>query len=228
MGRIIRFSWGFVSIPCSVAAGLLAALSATPLAQLEVWILVDGDFVFTLRYMAALCVLFGVKFVVSPLRGLHKAVAVLAGIFPTVCFSLGLLGMLYITFHNAVLAPMMVGGPEGPFGGDPDLLRSSIDSSMILSTVFYGMVSCLVWGGVSQVIFRRYRNVDWHHADENYCTALVLLIFLGGFGAHRFFVGRHISGVFFILTLGFLGAGVLVDGVLLVLRKFRDAEGNVI
>ena len=45
----------------------------------------------------------------------------------------------------------------------------------------------------------------------NYSVAWVLLIYLGVFGLHRFYMGKWISGVFYLFTLGFLGFGILFD-----------------
>lgn len=45
----------------------------------------------------------------------------------------------------------------------------------------------------------------------NYSVAWILLVFLGFFGVHRFYMGKWISGIFFLLTMGFLGMGYLYD-----------------
>ena len=55
--------------------------------------------------------------------------------------------------------------------------------------------------------------------------ALLLCIFLGMFGAHRFYLGRYLLGVAFFFTLGFMGIGWIVDIVLLLLGKMKDRNG---
>ncbi len=45
----------------------------------------------------------------------------------------------------------------------------------------------------------------------NYSLAWILLSFLGFFGVHRMYMGKWISGILYIFTLGFLGLGVLYD-----------------
>lgn len=63
-------------------------------------------------------------------------------------------------------------------------------------------------------------------SEKRIAPALALCFLLGVFGAHRFYVGKVGTGLLQLLTLGGLGAWVLVDMVLLVLGAFRDAEGD--
>jgi TM2 domain-containing membrane protein YozV len=57
-------------------------------------------------------------------------------------------------------------------------------------------------------------------------TALILCFLLGAFGAHRFYVGKPISGIFQILTLGGLGFWAFYDLVMIIMGKFTDKNGN--
>ncbi|MDX9874371.1 MAG: TM2 domain-containing protein [Spongiibacteraceae bacterium] len=45
----------------------------------------------------------------------------------------------------------------------------------------------------------------------NYTIGWILLTFLGAFGVHRMYMGKWISGIVYLLTLGLLGLGVLYD-----------------
>jgi TM2 domain-containing membrane protein YozV len=45
----------------------------------------------------------------------------------------------------------------------------------------------------------------------DYDVAWILLTFLGVFGVHRFYLGKWISGILWLLTGGLLLAGVLYD-----------------
>lgn len=47
--------------------------------------------------------------------------------------------------------------------------------------------------------------------EANYTLAWVLLTFLGVFGIHRMYLGKWITGVLYIFTLGFFMIGVLYD-----------------
>ncbi len=45
----------------------------------------------------------------------------------------------------------------------------------------------------------------------DYTVAWVLLTFLGVFGVHRFYMGKWLTGLLYLLTLGLLGLGLLYD-----------------
>ena len=47
--------------------------------------------------------------------------------------------------------------------------------------------------------------------DKNYTVAWVLLTFLGLFGIHRFYQGKIITGIIYLLTAGIFGIGWLYD-----------------
>jgi TM2 domain-containing membrane protein YozV len=45
----------------------------------------------------------------------------------------------------------------------------------------------------------------------NYNVAWALLTFLGVFGIHRFYMGKWLSGILYLLTLGLGGIGIIYD-----------------
>ena len=76
-------------------------------------------------------------------------------------------------------------------------------------------------------------------SEKTKLIALLLWFFLGGFGAHQFYVGNVTKGVIYIsLTLGgFLTCGLtsiitlvlmVIDLIKILTDKFEDANGNVI
>jgi len=61
----------------------------------------------------------------------------------------------------------------------------------------------------------------------NRLTALLLCLFLGWFGAHRFYVGKIGTGLLFPITLGgFLGIWWIYDTVMIITGEFTDSEGR--
>jgi hypothetical protein len=57
-------------------------------------------------------------------------------------------------------------------------------------------------------------------------TAILLCLFLGGLGAHRFYVGKTGTGILYLFTYGLLGIGALIDLVMLIIGSFTDAWGR--
>lgn len=62
-------------------------------------------------------------------------------------------------------------------------------------------------------------------SSKSRMVALLLCIFLGFFGAHRFYAGRYLMGVLYLFTLGLFGIGWLVDIALVAIGRMRDGNG---
>lgn len=56
-------------------------------------------------------------------------------------------------------------------------------------------------------------------------AALLLCLFLGAIGVHRFYVGKVGTGILYLFTGGLFGIGVLVDLILIACGSFRDNMG---
>jgi len=61
---------------------------------------------------------------------------------------------------------------------------------------------------------------------KNKTTALLLCIFLGGLGIHRFYVNKIGTGIIWLLTGGVFGIGWLVDIIMIATGSFKDKEGK--
>lgn len=85
-------------------------------------------------------------------------------------------------------------------------------------------------------------NIQVYYSDKNKLVALLLVLFLGGLGLHRFYLGRKQGGLLMLgmtivgtITSG-LGIGTalvgivsiwcLVDLVCLCIGKLTDAQGR--
>ncbi len=57
----------------------------------------------------------------------------------------------------------------------------------------------------------RQAELRFNEGPLDYTVGWVLLTFLGAFGIHRFYLGKWITGVLYLLTLGLFGIGVAYD-----------------
>lgn len=62
-------------------------------------------------------------------------------------------------------------------------------------------------------------------SDKKFLPALLLAIFLGCFGAQRFYVGKTGTAILQLLTCGGLGVWALVDIIMICTGSFRDKNG---
>lgn len=65
------------------------------------------------------------------------------------------------------------------------------------------------------------RNVS----DKNWLITLLLCVFLGAIGIHRFYVGKTGTGILMILTFGGFGIWVLIDLIMIATNSFTDING---
>ena len=63
-------------------------------------------------------------------------------------------------------------------------------------------------------------------SNKSRLVALLLCIFLGEFGAHRFYVGKIGTGLLYLFTAGLFGIGWIIDLIKICLGSFRDNVGE--
>jgi len=59
-------------------------------------------------------------------------------------------------------------------------------------------------------------------------VCLLLCLFLGSLGVHRFYVGKTGTGILMLLTLGGIGIWTLIDLIMIIVGSFRDKEGLLV
>ncbi len=65
-------------------------------------------------------------------------------------------------------------------------------------------------------------------SEKSNLITLLLVLFLGSLGIHRFYVGKIGTGILYLFTLGFFGIGVLIDFFIIVTGNFKDKKGKEI
>ena len=65
-------------------------------------------------------------------------------------------------------------------------------------------------------------------ATKDWLITLLLCLFCGGIGVHRYYVGKIGTGILYTLTLGIFGIGTLIDLIKIATGKFTDKNGNYI
>lgn len=65
-------------------------------------------------------------------------------------------------------------------------------------------------------------------SDKKRLPVMLLCLFFGFLGVHRFYVGKIGTGIVWLLTGGFFGIGCTVDLIMIIIGSFTDMEGRKI
>ena len=65
-------------------------------------------------------------------------------------------------------------------------------------------------------------------SDKDWLLTLLLSIFLGTLGVHRFYTGKIGTGILQLVTVGCCGIWTLIDIIMIAIGKFKDAKGKYI
>ena len=72
------------------------------------------------------------------------------------------------------------------------------------------------------------KTVDPNASPKSRLITLLLCIFCGGLGIHRFYVGKIGTGILWLLTAGCFGIGALVDIIMIATENFTDDANRLI
>lgn len=64
--------------------------------------------------------------------------------------------------------------------------------------------------------------------NNKWLVTLLLCLFLGGLGVHRFYNGKIGTGILQLITLGGCGIWTLIDLIMIITGNFTDKDGNPI
>lgn len=89
-------------------------------------------------------------------------------------------------------------------------------------------VACLNCGVASSFGAAQIQGKDSNVSDKDWLITLLICLFVGGLGIHRFYVGKTGTGILWLFTLGCFGIGSIIDLIMILCGKFTDADGKEI
>lgn len=64
------------------------------------------------------------------------------------------------------------------------------------------------------------------YSTKSRWVAFFLCLFLGWIGIHRFYLGKTVTGIIFLLTGGLFCIGWIWDGIMLIMNNAKDGDGR--
>lgn len=65
-------------------------------------------------------------------------------------------------------------------------------------------------------------------SEKDWLVTLLLCLFLGSVGGHRFYTGKIGTGILQLITVGGCGIWTIIDLITIISGKFKDKDGNEI
>lgn len=71
-------------------------------------------------------------------------------------------------------------------------------------------------------------NASCDQSSKSFALTLLLAIFLGYFGIHRFYTGKIVTGIIWFFTGGLGCVGWIADVILILISRFKDSEKKTV
>ncbi|MFD3688061.1 TM2 domain-containing protein [Nocardiopsis sp. NPDC058631] len=62
-------------------------------------------------------------------------------------------------------------------------------------------------------------------SPKSWVVTLLLSLLTGGFGGHRFYVGKIGTGILMLITCGGVGVWAIIDLIMVIMGNFKDSDG---
>lgn len=116
-----------------------------------------------------------------------------------------------------------------------DFFEESISKNIIsdIISLFYIYMFCSAMFLIPAITITQSQQAvvnkeNIQYSEKSYGITLLLSIFLGFLGIHRFYVGKKVTGVIYLLTFGGFTIGWIIDIILVVIGRFPDKKRHII
>lgn len=99
---------------------------------------------------------------------------------------------------------------------------------LIVCYIFCSAIFLIPAITITQAQRAKASKVDTYYSEKSYWITLLLVVFVGTLGVHRFYTGKKATGVLYLFTLGGAGIGWIVDIILVATGMFPDKEKHII
>ena len=79
-----------------------------------------------------------------------------------------------------------------------------------------------------EIIQSRPRGYMVRYQPRNKAASMLMCLFGGWFGLHKFYEGKIGTGILYAMTGGLFGIGIIVDLVRMITNTYTDANGNLL